>query len=272
MFKTARMEAINQKVKAIIDHFGLNNNSFAKRIGVTSTTIDSITTGRLQSDGSRKRTKPGFDVLDSIIEEFDINPDYLFGRSPRMLKEATEGSTYTGVPQVVAVDHAGEENVVYVPIKARAGYLSGYGDAEYIESLPSFSMPQLTNGTYRCFEVQGNSMVRTFFDGDLVFGRYVEELSDVKDGRVYVIVSKNDGIVLKRVINRIDERGKLILKSDNKDGNYPTYTIDVEEIMEIWYVTMFASKQMPEPVDVYDRLHELESKISLMEDALRRAN
>ncbi len=265
------MEAINEKIKAIIAHFGLNNNSFAKRIGVTSTTIDSITTGRLQADGSRKRTKPGYDVLESIIQEFEIDPNYLFGRSQEMSTDVQQIThpVYTGVPQVVAVDQEGEENVVYVPVKARAGYLNGYGDPEFIEALPSFRMPYLTNGTYRCFEVQGNSMVRTFFDGDLVFGRYVEQLSDVKDGRVYVVVSRNDGIVLKRVINRIEERGKLILKSDNKDGNYPTYTIDAEDIMEVWYVTMFASKQMPEPVDVYDRLHELEGKLTNLEESLK---
>ncbi|MFD2562820.1 S24 family peptidase [Aquimarina rubra] len=267
------MVAIDEKIREIIDFFGLNNHSFAKRIGVTSTTIDSITTGRLQSDGSRKRTKPGYDLLERIIDEFNIDPEYLFGKSHHMLKQKSqEITTYGGIPQVVAVNQEGDENVVYVPIKARAGYLDGYGDTEFIETLPSFNMPHLTNGTFRCFEVQGNSMVRTFFDGDLVFGKYVEDLNDIKDGRIYVIVSKNDGIVLKRVINRIEERGKLILKSDNKDGNYPTYTINSEEIVEAWYVTMFASKQMPEPVDVYDRLHDLETKIVLLEEELRRNN
>ena len=264
------MNSINEKIKHIIDHFSLNNNSFARRLNVTSTTIDSITTGRLQPDGSRKRTKPGYDLLEKIIQEFQINPDFLFGENEQMLKSSTiQKQTYAGIPQVVAVDQEGEENVVYVPVKARAGYLDGYGDPDYVETLPSFSMPHLTNGTYRCFEVQGNSMVRTFFDGDLVFGKYVEDLADVKDGRVYVIISKNDGIVLKRVINRINERRKLILKSDNKDGNYPTYTIDASEVLEVWYVTMFASKQMPEPVDVYDRLHDLESKLVLMQEQLR---
>ncbi|MBW1295351.1 S24 family peptidase [Aquimarina litoralis] len=267
------MVEIDTKIREIIDFFGLNNHSFAKRIGVTSTTIDSITTGRLQSDGSRKRTKPGYDLLERMIDEFSIDPEYLFGKSNQILKQKQqEITTYGGIPQVVAVNQEGDENVVYVPIKARAGYLDGYGDTEFIETLPSFNMPHLTNGTFRCFEVQGNSMVRTFFDGDLVFGKYVEDLQDIKDGRVYVIVSKNDGIVLKRVINRIEERGKLILKSDNKDGNYPTYTINSEEIMEAWYVTMFASKQMPEPVDVYDRLHDLETKIVLLEEELRRTH
>ena len=59
------------------------------------------------------------------------------------------------------------------------------------------------------------------------------------------------------------------LKSDNKDGNYPTYTINTEDIVEVWYVTMYASKQMPEPVDIYDRLHELESKVVDLEGALQ---
>ncbi|WP_452221642.1 XRE family transcriptional regulator [Lacinutrix salivirga] len=264
------MEQIDEKITAIINHFHLNNYAFSKRIGVTGTTIDSIVNGRPQPDGTRKKTKPGYDVLHAIIDEFDINPDYLFGKSEIMLKENVQHiTTYSGMPQVIAVNQDQEENVVYVPVKARAGYLDGYGDAEYIETLPSFHMPQLNNGTYRCFEVQGNSMVRTFFDGDMVFGKYVENLNDIKDGRVYIIVSKNDGIVLKRVINRINERQKLILKSDNKDGNYPTFTIDAEDIVEIWYVTMFASKQMPEPVDVYDRLHELESKMIALQEKLQ---
>lgn len=263
------MDTIDKKITAIINHFHLNNYAFSKRIGVTGTTIDSIINGRPQNDGSRKKTKPGYDVLSAIIDEFNINPDYLFGKSPVMLKQDVLNiQTYSGVPQVISVNEENEENVVYVPIKARAGYLDGYGDTEYIEKLPSFYMPQLTNGTFRCFEVQGNSMVRTFFDGDLVFGKYVENLNEIKDGRVYVIVSKNDGIVLKRVINRIDERNKLILKSDNKDGNFPTYTIAIEDVMEVWYVTMFASKQMPEPIDVYDRLHELESQLLELKEAV----
>lgn len=262
---------ISERIAAIRDKFNLNNFSFSRKISVTGTTIDSIINGRPQPDGSRKRTKPGYDVLTSIINEFNVNPDYLFAKSSTMLRsDANINSNYSEMPQVVSVDNTGDENVVFVPIQARAGYLSGYSDTSYIEQLPSFNMPHLNNGTFRCFEVQGNSMVRTFFDGDLVFGKYVENLGDIKDGRVYVIITKNDGIVLKRVINRIAERGKLILKSDNKDGNYPTYTINAEEIMEVWYVTMFASKQMPEPVDVYDRLHDLESQLVELKEKLSK--
>ncbi|HRV55760.1 MAG TPA: helix-turn-helix transcriptional regulator, partial [Mangrovimonas sp.] len=80
------MEEINQKIKAIINHFNLNNYAFSKRIGVTGTTVDSIVNGRPQADGTRKKTKPGYDVLLAVIDEFNINPDYLFGKSNLMLK------------------------------------------------------------------------------------------------------------------------------------------------------------------------------------------
>ncbi|GAA4271637.1 helix-turn-helix domain-containing protein [Aquimarina gracilis] len=77
---------IHEIIKEIIEELNLSNNSFASKIGVTSTTIDSITSGRLQPDGSRKRTKPGYDVLKSIIEIFEVNPYYLFNMSQQMFK------------------------------------------------------------------------------------------------------------------------------------------------------------------------------------------
>ena len=58
----------------------------------------------------------------SIINEFSINPDYLFGKDDQMVRsDVRKPVTYSGMPQVVAVNATGNENVVYVPIKARAG-------------------------------------------------------------------------------------------------------------------------------------------------------
>ena len=263
------MMGIDEKIAAIITRFQLNHFSFSKRIGVTSTTVDSIVNGRLQKDGSRKKTKPGYDVLLAIIEAFDINPDYLFGKSAAMLKAEVNHPTYSGIPKVVAVNNTGDENVVFVPAQARAGYLNGYGDPEYIETLPSFHMPQLAQGSYRCFEVKGHSMLNTFVDGDLVFGAYVEDLNDVKDGYVYVVVSKSEGLVLKRVINRINVDRTLLLKSDNTDGNYPSYSINAEDIEELWLVQMYASKEIPTSSDISDRVHNLEQKIVALEASLQ---
>ncbi|TPG41981.1 XRE family transcriptional regulator [Flavobacterium pectinovorum] len=261
---------IHTKIKRIIDEMKLNNNSFAKLIGVTSTTIDSITIGRLQSDGDRKRTKPGFDLLQSIITHCNVNPDYFFGDSDEIFTNKTTAEVGLNLPKIITVNEDGEENINFVGVKARAGYLDGYSDPEYMESLPSFSMPMLKNGTYRCFEIKGNSMSTTIHDGDYLFGKYVDNFDDILDGRIYVIISKNDGVVVKRVLNRIRESGKLILKSDNRDGNYPMYSIYAEDILEVWYASMYASKQMPDPINIYEKIHDLESKFYEMEETLRK--
>lgn len=261
---------IHTKIKRIIDEMKLNNNSFAKLIGVTSTTIDSITIGRLQADGERKRTKPGFDLLQSIITHCNVNPDYFFGNSDEIFADKTNSEVGLHLPKIITVNEEGEENINFVGVKARAGYLDGYADPEYMESLPSFSMPMLKNGTYRCFEIKGNSMSTTIHDGDYLFGKYVDNFDDILDGRIYVIISKNDGVVVKRVLNRIRESGKLILKSDNRDGNYPMYSIYAEDILEVWYASMYASKQMPDPINIYEKIHDLESKFYEMEETLRK--
>lgn len=75
---------IHDKIKLIINTLDLTNHSFANKVGVTSSTIDSITLGRLQPDGNRKKTKPGYDLLMSIITIFKINPNYLFDLSEHM--------------------------------------------------------------------------------------------------------------------------------------------------------------------------------------------
>lgn len=261
---------IHIKIKRIIDEMKLNNNSFAKLIGVTSTTIDSITIGRLQADGERKRTKPGFDLLQSIITHCNVNPEYFFGASEDIFSTKGNNATDLKIPKVITVNPEGDENINFVGVKARAGYLDGYADPEYMETLPSFSMPMLKSGTYRCFEIKGNSMSATIHDGDYLFGKYVDNFDDILDGRIYVIVSKNDGVVVKRVLNRIREHGKLILKSDNRDGNYPMYSIYAEDILEIWYASMYASRQMPDPINIYEKLHALESKYFELEEALKK--
>ena len=255
---------IHERLKAIIGNLGLNNNSFARLIGVTSTTIDSITTGRLQPDGSRKRTKPGFDLLKKIMSKCNINPDYLFENSDDMF--VSEIAAGLSMPKVITVNEDGDENVTFIGVQARAGYLNGYGDPEYMENQPSFSMPMLNNGTFRCFEIKGNSMLPTLHDGDMVFGKYVDDFDDIVDGRVHVIVSKNEGVVVKRVINRIKDSGKLILKSDNKDGNYPMFSINAEDVVEVWYASMYASRQMPDPISIFDQLHDVESRLFELEE------
>lgn len=172
------------------------------------------------------------------------------------------------MPRVVTIDSTGNENILYVPIKARAGYLLGYGDAEFIETLPTFNMPGLKNDSYRAFEVEGNSMFSTLHDRDMVIARW-ERVSEIIDDRVYVLVTQNEGVCIKRLINRFQD-GVVIAKSDNNHlDEYPALTIEVHDVREAWYVVGSFTRQLARPGEIYKRLISLEADMELLKRALK---
>lgn len=174
---------------------------------------------------------------------------------------------YQAMPKTITVDSSGKENILLVPVKARAGYLLGYGDAEYLRTLPAFTLPGYNNGTYRMFEVQGQSMFNTFNDGDRCIARWAG-ISEIKDGRVYVLIT-TDGILVKRCLNRL-ESGVIIAKSDNNyGGEYPNQVIQAEDIKEVWYVVEKLTRHLPEPGEIYKRLHQLEGDVTILKEQLK---
>jgi phage repressor protein C with HTH and peptisase S24 domain len=117
----------------------------------------------------------------------------------------------------------GENIIEIIPHKAQAGYLSGYADPEFIESLQHIHY-LFTNGKFRAFPVDGDSMP-PHKKGSFIVGQYVERLGD--DGKYMITKS---GIVYKR-LNK-NGRNALMLHSDNTI--YLPYEIKASEILEIW--------------------------------------
>ena len=143
----------------------------------------------------------------------------------------------------LTVDKEQNENIELVPLKASAGYLNGYADAEFIEELPKFRLPMLgAGGTYRAFEIEGDSML-PIASGTVIVGRYVDDWLTLKDGTPCVVVSSKEGIVFKRVFNRLKQGAMLALHSDNPV--YSPYEIDVEDVLEIWEAKAYISSTFP---------------------------
>jgi phage repressor protein C with HTH and peptisase S24 domain len=133
-----------------------------------------------------------------------------------------------------------------VPHKAAAGYLNGYADPEFVKELPHFKLPMLKQGTYRAFEISGDSML-PILPGTVVIGEYVEDLRDLKNGKTYILVTRLEGIVYKRVFNYLHENGKLFLVSDNRQ--YAPYQVDGEDVIEAWAAKAYISVQFPDMRD-----------------------
>lgn len=130
----------------------------------------------------------------------------------------------------ISVDSDDREYIQYVPEKAKAGYLTGYANPAYIGALPTFRLPYLPVGSYRAFEIKGDSMPPVG-NGAMVIGKYLEHLNQLRSLSTYILVTKDDGIVYKRLIYK-DKQKKLICISDNPQ--YPPYTMPIENVVEIW--------------------------------------
>ena len=164
----------------------------------------------------------------------------------------------------IMVDAKGDNSIEIIPHKARAGYLSGYSDPEFIENLQHISLPFLTNGKYRAFPVSGDSMP-PHREGSFIIGRYVENLGEVRDGRTYILLTKDEGIVYKR----LNKNGKnnLMLVSDNTF--YEPYTVKASDVLEIWeYACSIATKEFEqdnlEPQSIRDLLYGIRDEVKAL--------
>lgn len=71
--------------------------------------------------------------------------------------------------------------------------------------------------------------------GSFVIAKYLEDISYLNSGSTYIVLTYNDGLVYKRVYDKIEEHRCLLMVSDNK--RYDPYYVPVEEILELWEFT-----------------------------------
>jgi transcriptional regulator with XRE-family HTH domain len=130
----------------------------------------------------------------------------------------------------ITIDANERQNIELVSAKAEAGYLDSFQDPEYIRDLPKMYIPGLPSGSYRAFEIRGDSML-PMPSGSIVISRYVESFRELKDEKTYVIITHRDGIVYKRIRHHAEQKC-ITAVSDNE--TYPPYTIDYSDIREMW--------------------------------------
>ncbi len=228
------MSFVNKNLRYLRQQHGWTQKELADKLKVKQPVIGAY---------EEERSIPPLFTLLNIAELFSLSLDVLVQED---LSKPNAKKKIFPKKEVLAitVDRNDQENIELVPQKAAAGYLAGYQDAEFVSELPKISMPVLPrNRTHRAFEIQGESML-PIQPGSIVFGEYVESLKDVKNGRPYVLVTKQDGIVFKRVFRFDEHKDSLLLVSDNRE--FAPYTIRASEVMELWFVVSFYTKTLPE--------------------------
>ncbi len=228
---------------------GLSQEETGNELGLKRSTY------RDYENGSNE---PNLAVLQTIADYFNVGIDDLIRKDLSIVK----GNLNTPILEqdfrvlAISVDKDQKENIEFVPVKAKAGYMAGYGNPDFIMQLQRFNLPTMPTGTFRAFEISGDSMP-PLAQGAIVIGKYVENWRDIQNLKTYVLITKNEGLVYKRVINQVKEKGRLLLMSDNHI--YEPYTIPITEVLEIWsyYAHMSFGYEKP---DVENQImHKLEA-------------
>lgn len=231
------MDIVNRNLRFLRTKEGVTQREFAERLGLKQPTLGAYEEGR---------ATPPLSCLSDVSRIYKVSLDNLINADLSTLPEKNWRLTAKPRKEVLAitVDVHNKENVELVTQKASAGYLSGFQDPEFVKDLPKISMPVLPkNRTYRAFEIQGDSMLPVQ-PGSIIFAEYVEDIGAIKNGKLYILVTRNDGIVFKRVFNFAGEERKLLLVSDNR--MYQPYGVDAEDVLEVWSAKAFFSNQFPD--------------------------
>ncbi len=178
------------------------------------------------------RSEPSLDFMIQLSDFFKLPIDILVKKD--LSRAESIPSIEVGNQRIlfpITIDKSNRGMVEIVDLKASAGYLDGYGDPEYIESLQKMQLPFTKNGTHRAFPIKGDSMppLKT---GSMVVGKFVDDFSSLKDGKTYILITKNDGIVYKRIHRDKKNKNLIHLHSDNPV--YAPYPVHIKEILEAW--------------------------------------
>jgi len=227
---------INENIRIGRKRLKLTQDQFAQKLDIKRSLLGAYEEGRAE---------PRLDLLHKMASLFGVSVDILISRDLANESAIPADDKFARGKEVLVItaDSNKKDNIELVPHKAAAGYLNGFADPEFITELPKFRLPILSQGTYRAFEINGDSML-PILPGTILIGEYVDNLKDIKSGKTYVLVTRQEGIVYKRVFNYLDENQKLFLVSDNRQ--YTPYQVDAEDVVEAWSAKAYISVQFPD--------------------------
>ncbi len=236
---------IGSNIKLLRKRLGKSQEEMAAILGLTRSSYSGYENGVAD---------PGLNTLIQISDFYKVPLDNLLRKDFSEFSESTWETIDKGLYADVQgkklrvltqmVDSENEDLIEMVPVKASAGYVSGYADPEYLKILPTFSLPFLSkNKKYRSFPIKGDSMPPVA-EGSFVVGEFIQNWMHIKNGTPCVIVTQEEGIVFKMLYNQLSENESFQLVSTNP--LYQPYTVHANSILEIWKFVNYISPEMTE--------------------------
>lgn len=221
------MNYAGKNLKYLRKQKGWTQEEFAQKLGIKRSLVGAY---------EEERAEPKLEAMEKTCSIFNLTLDELILKDLSVGKAA---SSYLEKRRGLKMETSSNGIIHFVPAKAAAGYLNGYADPDFVDELNTFTLPMLAPGNYRAFEIIGDSMMPTP-SGSVIVGEKLETLEDVKTSNTYVLLSKSDGVVYKRIVKDVKAKNKLTLVSDNP--SYEPYQMRADEVLEIWKAVYILQK------------------------------
>ena len=219
--------------------------------------------------------QPPLEVIVRLSRYYKVTIDTLLTvkLTSRLVAQIGGKSLDVGMILPIQVDRHGENMIEVVAHSAQAGYAGNYSDPGFIESLDRMALPfREMYGKCRAFPISGDSMP-PHEDGSFVVGRMIDSRADLREGKRYIVVSRDEGIVFKRVYQVKGDPTMLSLHSDNPE--YDPFEMPWHEIVEIWEFVAAISFNPSDPQVVskafVDQVKVLQEEINRLAEQLRPA-
>lgn len=220
-----------ERIQKIMDEEGLNKNSFSKAIGISN----NVTITRIINE----KRSPSRSTCEKIVSAFPkYNLTWIL---------TGEGNMLTDITSIEEASPIDEPIILRVPLVsqyAHAGYLAGYADAAYMDSLPT--IPYIVDhealGHYVAFEVKGDSMndgtEDSILEGDRLLCREIQPhlwvSSKLHFRKWDFVIVHTEGILVKRIIDHDVDNHTITIHSLN--SMYPDKVIDLADVKQIFNV------------------------------------
>ena len=223
---------------------GMNQSDFARELKMSRESINKIERGK--SPVSKRTTSR----LKSLLERYSLND---LSHDVNILGKTSQKESKHSNQQYL-LQRREQKNidapflVSLVAIKAQAGYIKGYEQVDYMDTLEKYSLPPGINSTgavWRYFEIDGDSMEPTLSSGDVVLATMVpvEDWNDIKNFSVYIILT-HDQLLIKRLYQK--SKTEWVMISDNEEA-YPQVLLPTEDVKQLWLFRRQIRSRIPQP-------------------------
>jgi len=252
------------RLKEIREKLGLSQEDFADVLQISRGHLSQIENGKRNIS---------YSIISLLSEKLPVvNLNWLIIGSGKMFFSKSEKQYVSEPENVTFFSHLTGESRhltgfsrgknILVRISDEKKYALGLSEKYLDEKMEKVIIPGV-EGEARTFAISGVSMVPVLEDGDYIICKPAQ-LPEIKNGKIYAVVSKGLGINAKIIEPQKDG---LLMISANSEMYQPIF-IAYEEIREVWEVTHRLTSSLIDPRLFADQAEQ--ARIKKIEEWIKR--